>query len=151
MENLTKDRGECQSSSNKKIKQSYTFEVHDFHFTQTIGNNDKEKKLIPPMFVKHLGKWLGDISTLRRPSGHQWRVHICTDRDGTFFSNGWETFYKDNCLDIGQVVFYTYVGGMHFDVKIFNKDGREKMWDSNFIQNSNEESDHDNPSTPDLE
>nr|GMC80247.1 dynamin-related protein 1C [Ipomoea batatas] len=37
---------------------------------------------------------------------------------------------------------------MHFDVKIFNKDGREKMWDSDVIEKSNEESDHDdNPST----
>nr|GME12107.1 B3 domain-containing protein Os01g0723500-like [Ipomoea batatas] len=37
---------------------------------------------------------------------------------------------------------------MYFDVKIFNKDGREKMWDSDVIRKSNEESDHDdNPST----
>nr|GMC87041.1 B3 domain-containing protein Os01g0723500-like [Ipomoea batatas] len=78
MENLTKDQGESQSSSSRKIKQAYgSFEVHDFHISQTIGNDDKEKK---------------------------------------------------------------------FDFKIFNKDGREKMWDSD-IQNPNEESDHDNPST----
>nr|GMC84953.1 B3 domain-containing protein Os01g0723500-like [Ipomoea batatas] len=36
---------------------------------------------------------------------------------------------------------------MHFDVKIFNKDGLEKVWDCGIIQNSNEESDHDKPST----
>jgi len=47
MENLTKDQGgEGQSSSNKKIKSPYTFEVHDFHISQTIGNDDKEKKVI---------------------------------------------------------------------------------------------------------
>jgi len=100
------------------------------------------------MFVKHMGKLLGEIATLRLPSGKQWRVHIRIERDDTFFSEGWETFYKENDLSIGQVVFYTHVGGMHFDVKIFNKDGREKMWDSDVIQKSNEESDHDdNPST----
>nr|GMC80484.1 B3 domain-containing protein Os01g0723500-like [Ipomoea batatas]GME15681.1 B3 domain-containing protein Os01g0723500-like [Ipomoea batatas] len=36
---------------------------------------------------------------------------------------------------------------MHFDVKIFNKDGLEKVWDCGVIQYSNEESDHDKPST----
>ncbi|XP_031128675.1 putative B3 domain-containing protein At5g66980 [Ipomoea triloba] len=104
-------------------------------------------KLIPPMCVKHLGKWLGEIATLRRPSGHEWSVHIRTERDGTFFSDGWQTFYEDNDLDIGELVFYTYLGGMHFDVEIFIKDGLEKVWDCGVIQNSNEESDHDNPST----
>ncbi|XP_031127743.1 B3 domain-containing protein Os12g0591400-like [Ipomoea triloba] len=99
------------------------------------------------MFVKYLGKGLGEIATLSRLSSHEWRVHIRTERDGTFFSDGWETFYEDNDLDIGEVVFYTYLGGMHFDVKIFNKDGLEKVWDTYAIQNSNEESDHDNPST----
>nr|GLL25294.1 B3 domain-containing protein Os01g0723500-like [Ipomoea trifida] len=46
MENLIKDQAESQSSSNKKIKIPYgSFEVHDFHISQTIGIDDKEKKL----------------------------------------------------------------------------------------------------------
>nr|GMC84722.1 B3 domain-containing protein Os01g0723500-like [Ipomoea batatas] len=44
MENLIKDQAESQSLSNRKIKIPYgSFEVHDFHISQTIGIDDKEK------------------------------------------------------------------------------------------------------------
>ncbi|XP_023632897.1 putative B3 domain-containing protein At5g66980 [Capsella rubella] len=87
--------------------------------------------VIPPAFIDLLvGKPLPKEAFLLDEIGRLWRVEIKTeDTEERFcvsFQKGWECFAKDQSLEFGDFLVFSYDGGSRFSVTIFAKDGTKK-------------------------
>ncbi|XP_042493923.1 B3 domain-containing protein REM8-like isoform X1 [Macadamia integrifolia] len=85
---------------------------------------------IPKAFLKHLvdemcEEGVGE-ATLRNHQCAQksWRVKV----KGFCFTKGWNDFFRDNDLGLGDFLVFTYKGSMVFDVKIFDRSCCEKKY-----------------------
>ncbi|PRQ23297.1 putative transcription factor B3-Domain family [Rosa chinensis] len=85
---------------------------------------------IPPKFtLKYIAKDLSERATLKleRSSECSWSVIVRKSGRDVYFKDGWQEFLRDNSLGDKEFLVFIYDGKMRFSVKIFNKNGCERM------------------------
>lgn len=86
--------------------------------------------MIPPAFIDILEKPLPKEALLLDEIGWSWSVEIKTEdteeRFRVLFKKGWESFAKDQSLEFGDFLVFSYDGVSRFSVTIFAKDGCKK-------------------------
>lgn len=87
---------------------------------------NSEKLKIPSKFIKHVEGRASETAILVGPSGNSWPVDLIQQDDGLFFHNGWDSFVKDHCLEIGDSLVFRYDGDLHFTVQAFDDSLCEK-------------------------
>ncbi|CAN6300635.1 unnamed protein product [Urochloa humidicola] len=86
-----------------------------------------EKLRIPPAFNKLLeNEYLGEVS-LRGPSGNTWHAKLVQDSEGFYFTHGWNEFFIDHSINLGDFLFFGYDGQSQFSIRIFDLTGCEKQ------------------------
>ncbi|XP_057963541.1 B3 domain-containing protein Os11g0197600-like isoform X2 [Malania oleifera] len=89
---------------------------------------------IPPHFLKHISKEFSETATLKGPSGNIWNVKLTQVAGCTYIQDGWQQFFKDNCLGDNEFLLFRYDGNMSFDVQIFDKSGCERVLDASITR-----------------
>lgn len=80
---------------------------------------------LPSMFMQEYGYRVGDVVSLRGPSGWVGEVNLSYDR-GFGFRGAWKQFVIYHNLEVGDHILCTLVADSNFFVKIYNKGGCEK-------------------------
>lgn len=96
-------------------------------FFKVFMGDFTDKLRIPPAFNKKFnGKFVNE-SKLRCCTGRVWPVKLEKHEGNIFFKTGWKGFVKDNSLEDGDFLVFSYDGHSLFDVEIFDKSGCEKV------------------------
>ncbi|KAG6424327.1 hypothetical protein SASPL_114742 [Salvia splendens] len=81
---------------------------------------------LPPGSAK-LMKHLTNLETqIEDVSGQRWSVTMSLVNGSLAFERGWEKFFVDHGLKVGELVTFQYIEGSHFTVRIFGTSGRER-------------------------
>ncbi|XP_059443250.1 uncharacterized protein LOC132175350 isoform X3 [Corylus avellana] len=103
-------------------------------FKVMIGDRFSQVLYLPPKFVATVSSLENQKTFLEDSSGQQWGVTI-SNLDGSLaFEQGWSSFSSDHGLQVGDFLMFSYIMGSHFDVKVFDTTGCEKI---DFPENSN--------------
>ncbi|KAF5177306.1 B3 domain-containing protein [Thalictrum thalictroides] len=91
----------------------------------SLGNTQQLR--IPPDFLKHIADEDSGIAVLEGPSAtYDWHVRFCKKEGGTFLTEGWNDFVRDNALGEYEFLVFRYQGNMCFHVEIYAKSGCKK-------------------------
>ncbi|PIA54644.1 hypothetical protein AQUCO_00900894v1 [Aquilegia coerulea] len=83
-----------------------------------------EQLRIPPDFLKHISDEDNGIAVLEGPSAtFDWHVRFCKKEGGTYLTEGWKEFVRDNALGKYEFVVFRHRGNMCFHVEIYAKSG----------------------------
>lgn len=82
----------------------------------------------------NLREKLGQVVSLKVPSGAIWEVGLEFERDSLYFKLGWKQFIKDNALKENDQVIFKYNGSSVFDVLFFDGKSLCEKEDSYFIR-----------------
>ncbi|KAK6140480.1 hypothetical protein DH2020_025761 [Rehmannia glutinosa] len=130
------DRGEAMVNSDGKVL--YSDELAEF-FKIYVPAMCSETMRIPPDFMGKFGGNIPTIVTLRRPSGMTWQVEMKRSINEQYwsFQKGWPEFVKENLVEDGDFMTFSYAGNSVFCVKLFAKNGCRKrvLNDSQPIEN----------------
>ncbi|KAK9040193.1 hypothetical protein V6N11_015368 [Hibiscus sabdariffa] len=92
-------------------------------FKVLVGDFSKQLR-IPPAFAKFFHRTsLPHEVKLQNPEEKCWQVHVVKINNKLFFKKGWEDFVKDNLLEVGDFVFFSYVRISLFTITVFQSDG----------------------------
>ncbi|XVF17775.1 hypothetical protein REPUB_Repub10bG0152600 [Reevesia pubescens] len=95
-------------------------------FKVLLGNFPKQLQ-IPPAFAKFFyGKPLPQNIKLQNSEKSLWQVNVVKIGNKLFFKKGWRAFVKDNSLELGDFVVFSYVGRSIFGFTIFGRNACEK-------------------------
>ncbi|KAF5189097.1 B3 domain-containing protein, partial [Thalictrum thalictroides] len=101
----------------------------------SLGNTEQLR--IPPEFLKHISDEVSGIAVLEGPSATwDWHVRFCRTEGGTFFTEGWNDFVRDNALGEYEFLVFRYQGNMCFFVEIYAKSGCKKEDSGGNIQHN---------------
>ncbi|XP_062168374.1 B3 domain-containing protein At4g34400-like [Alnus glutinosa] len=103
-------------------------------FKVMIGDRFSQVLFLPPKFAATVSSLVNQKTFLEDSSGQQWGVTISNLNGSLAFEQGWSSFSSDHGLQVGDFVIFNYIMGSHFDVKIFDTTGCEKI---DFPENSN--------------
>ncbi|KAL3623293.1 hypothetical protein CASFOL_032109 [Castilleja foliolosa] len=81
---------------------------------------------IPPDFIEKFGGEIPAAVTLRRPGMMTWQVDVKKIDEHLFLEKGWPQFVKDNSVEDGDFMTFSYAGNSMFFVKIFARNGCRK-------------------------
>ncbi|XP_047952266.1 uncharacterized protein LOC125197542 isoform X3 [Salvia hispanica] len=98
----------------------------DRFFKIMFGNNCSHFLCLPPgsaRLMKHLTTQETQIEDV---SGQRWSVTMSLVNGSLAFERGWEKFFVDHGLKVGELVTFQYIEGSHFTVRIFGTSGRER-------------------------
>ncbi|KAI3954726.1 hypothetical protein MKW92_020667 [Papaver armeniacum] len=96
-------------------------------FFKVMMGDFRKKLKLPVNFIKNFREMIPYDSILRSPSGC-WNVEIKEEEDGGLsFRKGWPDFVKAHCLGQGDFVIMEYNGNSQFVVKLYGKNGCEKV------------------------
>jgi hypothetical protein len=99
-----------------------------------FSNHDVAMQYLPPKFVATVSSLENQKTMLEDSSGQQWGVTISNINGSLAFEQGWSSFSSDHGLEVGDFLIFSYIMGSHFDVKVFDTTGCEKI---DFPENSN--------------
>ncbi|XP_061360884.1 B3 domain-containing protein At4g34400-like isoform X2 [Gastrolobium bilobum] len=97
-------------------------------FFKVMADDDYFRVLyIPPKFSSTVSPLVNKKIILKDSSGQQWNVTV-SNVDGSFaFGEGWNVFSVDHGLKIGYFLVFNYINELHFDVKIYDNSGCERL------------------------
>ncbi|KAI3884924.1 hypothetical protein MKX03_037860 [Papaver bracteatum] len=96
-------------------------------FFKVMMGDFRKKLKLPVNFIKSFNGMIPYESILRSPSGF-WNVEIREEEDGGLsFRKGWPDFVEAHCLGLGDFVTMEYDGNSQFVVKLYGKNGCEKV------------------------
>ncbi|KAJ8572876.1 hypothetical protein K7X08_009387 [Anisodus acutangulus] len=95
-------------------------------FVRGKGKKALHLQRIPAWFLRHISEESPDKATLKCVSEGTWNVKLQCDEDGLLIHKGWEKFQKNNQLEEGDFLVFTYDGGLQFTVRFFSKNGLER-------------------------
>ncbi|XP_024164885.1 B3 domain-containing protein Os01g0723500 isoform X1 [Rosa chinensis] len=92
-------------------------------FKVILPRYSTERLMIPPQFLKHLGKDLCSKATLSLNMSSQcsWNVKVTKTKKDVYFKDGWQEFLNNNSVDEGDFLVFTYEGKMHFSIAVFDR------------------------------
>ncbi|KAK1570911.1 hypothetical protein Q3G72_008953 [Acer saccharum] len=96
-------------------------------FKIMIGDQCDKVLSLPPKFVPTVSELIDQKTFLEDSSGQQWEVTISSQNGSFGFHQGWNAFFLDHKLEVGDFVVFNYIVGSHFFVKIYGKTGCEKL------------------------
>ncbi|OMO74948.1 hypothetical protein COLO4_26424 [Corchorus olitorius] len=120
---------EGNSNKDDKKRQEDMYWTHFKSKTIIVHLSDAgfhEKLSISNKFAVKMRKTLPDIASLKGPSEDVWNVELSFKENTLFFTKGWSKFAKDHCLEVNDVLVFTFNGESTFEVKVFNSFGHEK-------------------------
>ncbi|PKI50355.1 hypothetical protein CRG98_029235 [Punica granatum] len=85
-----------------------------------------ELMYLPPKCNASLSKLINQKINLEDSHGHRWPVMISKVDGALAFKRGWNAFFLDHGLQLGDFVLFFYLGD-HLAVKIYDKTGCEKL------------------------
>ncbi|XP_039011601.1 putative B3 domain-containing protein Os03g0621600 [Hibiscus syriacus] len=92
-------------------------------FKVLVGDFSKRLR-IPPAFAKFFDRTpLPHKIKLQDSEENCWQVNLVRINNKLLFKNGWEAFVKDNLLEVGDFVFFSYVRISLFTITVFQNDG----------------------------
>ncbi|KAK6916504.1 B3 DNA binding domain, partial [Dillenia turbinata] len=80
-----------------------------------------QRMLNPEEIIKHFDGAIPKAVTLRSCHDRLWRVKVCMAENGLFLENGWLVFLKDNDVEEGDFIVFSYDGNCVFDFQIFGR------------------------------
>ncbi|XP_040385111.1 B3 domain-containing protein Os11g0197600-like isoform X2 [Oryza brachyantha] len=86
-----------------------------------------ERMKIPSSFNQCLQNQPTGMVSLADRSGNTWSAELTSDSEGFCFVHGWKQFVRDNFIQCGQFVVFTYDKRSHFSVVVFDPSGIDKM------------------------
>ncbi|ESQ48124.1 hypothetical protein EUTSA_v10021356mg [Eutrema salsugineum] len=95
-----------------------------FSKSLSLGQNWKSKsmRMIPEEFVRSIKHRL----VFSVHWGNSWQLWLQGDKKGLFMvKEDWDEFVDDNLLGPDDTLLFTHQDTMHFQVRIFKKDGKE--------------------------
>ncbi|KAI3849871.1 hypothetical protein MKW98_026785 [Papaver atlanticum] len=96
-------------------------------FFKVMMGDFRKKLKLPVNFIKNFNGMIPYESILRSPSGC-WNVEIGEEEDGDLsFRKGWPDFVEAHCLGQGDFLTMEYNGNSQFVVKLYGKNGCEKL------------------------
>uniref|UniRef100_A0A7N0UC82 TF-B3 domain-containing protein n=1 Tax=Kalanchoe fedtschenkoi TaxID=63787 RepID=A0A7N0UC82_KALFE len=97
-------------------------------FYKIMISDFSDKMRVPPAFVRRFPGGFPEKITLDSCAGREWRIDVAKSRDDNSlcFRCGWKEFAEANSLQFADVLFFSYVGGSTFDVRVFDKSGCQK-------------------------
>ncbi|KAK4844288.1 hypothetical protein QYF36_018518 [Acer negundo] len=96
-------------------------------FKIIIGDQCDKVLSLPPKFSPTVSELMDQKTFLEDSSGQQWQVTISSLNGSFGFHQGWNAFFLDHNLEVGDFVVFNYIVGSHFVVKIYGKTGCEKL------------------------
>jgi hypothetical protein len=104
------------------------------YYFHVFSKHDVAMQFLPPKFAATVSSLVNQKTFLEDSSGQQWGVTISNLNGSLAFEQGWSSFSSYHGLQVGDFVIFNYIMGSHFDVKIFDTTGCEKI---DFPENSN--------------
>ncbi|KAG6421295.1 hypothetical protein SASPL_117845 [Salvia splendens] len=95
-------------------------------FKIMFGNNCSHFLYLPPGSAKLMKHLTNQETQIEDVSGQRWSVKMSLVNGSLAFERGWEKFFVDHGLKVGEVMTFQYIEGGHFTVKIFGTSGRER-------------------------
>ena len=74
---------------------------------------------VPTEYVEKMQCWECEDAILQGPSGKLWHVNLFYAKTWAVFTNGWESCISEHFIEVGDILFFTHVGNVHFSRKIF--------------------------------
>ncbi|KAK2648052.1 hypothetical protein Ddye_015541 [Dipteronia dyeriana] len=96
-------------------------------FKIMIGDQCDKILFLPPKFAPTVSELIDQKTFLEDSSGQQWEVTISSLNGPFGFHQGWNAFFLDHKLEVGDFVVFNCIVGSHFVVKIYGKTGCEKL------------------------
>ncbi|KAH7549771.1 hypothetical protein JRO89_XS13G0079700 [Xanthoceras sorbifolium] len=96
-------------------------------FKIMIGNQCDQVLFLPPKFAPTVSELIDQKTFLEDSSGQQWEVTISSLNGSFAIHQGWNSFFLDHKLKVGDFVVFNYIVGSHFVVKIYTDTGCEKL------------------------
>ncbi|XP_009333821.2 B3 domain-containing protein Os01g0905400-like [Pyrus x bretschneideri] len=96
-------------------------------FKIMIGDQLSKVLFLPPKFAPTVSALVNKKAVLEDSRGRQWKVTISRVDGSLAFQQGWNAFALYNDLQVGEFLIFNYVTDSHFDVKIYDKSGCEKL------------------------
>ncbi|GMI98007.1 REPRODUCTIVE MERISTEM 39, REDUCED VERNALIZATION RESPONSE 1 [Hibiscus trionum] len=92
-------------------------------FKVLVGDFSKRLR-IPPAFAKFFHRTpLPHEVKLQNSEEQCWQVNVVKINNKLFLNKGWKSFVKDNLLEIGDFVFFSYVRRSLFAITVFESNG----------------------------
>ncbi|EYU26912.1 hypothetical protein MIMGU_mgv1a024196mg, partial [Erythranthe guttata] len=85
---------------------------------------------IPPDFIEKFGRKKPAIVTLKTTSGISFRADMNKINKCWYLEKGWSEFVKENSVEEGDFLTFSYAGKSVFNVKVFAKNGCIKTVDN---------------------
>ncbi|GFP93952.1 B3 domain-containing protein at4g34400 [Phtheirospermum japonicum] len=85
---------------------------------------------IPPDFIEKFGENIPTKVTLRRPNMRTWQVDVKKIDEHWFLEKGWPQFVKENSVQDGDFLTFSYAGNSIFFFKVFARNGCRKRVDT---------------------
>ncbi|RCV44445.1 hypothetical protein SETIT_9G374600v2 [Setaria italica] len=82
---------------------------------------------IPQAFNKFMENEPLGVVSLKGPSGNTWHAKLILDSEGFYFTHGWNEFFIDHNINLGEFLVFGYDGHSHFSIKVFDLTGCEKQ------------------------
>ncbi|XP_052136456.1 B3 domain-containing protein Os11g0197600 [Oryza glaberrima] len=86
-----------------------------------------ERMKIPSSFNQCLQNQPTGMVSLVDRSGNKWSAELTSDSEGFFFVHGWKEFVRDNSIQCGQFLVFTYDKRSQFSVTVFEPSGIDKI------------------------
>lgn len=83
-------------------------------------------QFLPPKFAATVSKLVNRRISLEDSHGLRWPVTISNVDGSLAFKHGWNAFFMDHGLKLGDFIFFFYLHS-HFVVKIYERSGCEKL------------------------
>ncbi|XP_028765854.1 B3 domain-containing protein REM20-like [Neltuma alba] len=88
-------------------------------FEVFLPKYNSERMRIPNAFVKCLREKVLKKAILKNRRGKMWHVNVSNINGGLYFDHGWQQFTKDNSLEVGYFMIFSFDGSNTFKFKIY--------------------------------
>uniref|UniRef100_A0A0E0J327 TF-B3 domain-containing protein n=1 Tax=Oryza nivara TaxID=4536 RepID=A0A0E0J327_ORYNI len=103
----------------------------DWRKNREVGRSRREEERvvmkIPSSFNQCLQNQPTGMVSLVDRSGNKWSAELTSDSEGFFFVHGWKEFVRDNSIQCGQFLVFTYDKRSQFSVTVFEPSGIDKI------------------------
>uniref|UniRef100_A0A7N0TR02 TF-B3 domain-containing protein n=1 Tax=Kalanchoe fedtschenkoi TaxID=63787 RepID=A0A7N0TR02_KALFE len=95
-------------------------------FKVYIADHSLNRMKVPSEFVDYMRGRTWGAAELAGPSGETWQVELAREGKHLFFTDGWQTFVKENMVEQGDFLFFKLHCNLMFSVVIFDETMCEK-------------------------
>ncbi|GAB4852236.1 hypothetical protein Ancab_016428 [Ancistrocladus abbreviatus] len=110
----------------KKINSSLDLDTCPEFFKVFVPDCSSERLLIPLAFVKQCDAVLPQKVTLLNYTRKMWHVNLEKEDNKLFLKEGWQAFVRENRLEFGDFIVFSYDGNSNFSIKVYGKTGCAK-------------------------